>query len=263
MSKKILVISLLLVFCFAFPLFSAEPSPEASDKSQGTLQKVLVKIKSNQSKIKDQYAETTTIITSNMSMPGQTNKGPQKMIQKGKMWTKGEKSKIEMLSPTKQITINDGEQMAIINPETGQKMIQPIKQLNKSQLNNEMDLEKAMEFFNLSVSSQKSKDGKIESYIIKGVPKKQNKFMGKMEFYIDAQQWVPTKILMYGAKNKLMSRSEIEYKRFSIAKGKDEVWIPVKNTSDVNTPMGKMKVEMGFSNIKINEGISDKEFEVE
>lgn len=35
-----------------------------------------------------------------------------------------------------------------------------------------------------------------------------------------------------------------------------------KNISNVNTPMGKMEVEMGFENIKVNEGIQDKEFNI-
>ena len=75
------------------------------------LDDIIQNIQSNQSKVKDMYAETTTTITSSIAMPGSESKGPQKMVQKGKIWTKGEsKSKIEMLSPTRQVTITNGDQ---------------------------------------------------------------------------------------------------------------------------------------------------------
>lgn len=251
------------IFCFfaavtmlASASFAADLSAVASAKADPSLDEVINKIQSNQSKIHDMYAETTTTITSNMAMPGQESKGPQKMVQKAKMWTKGQdKSKIEMLSPMKQTTITNGDKMAIINPETGQKMVQDLKKLKgqgpggKGQ--GEMNLDKAKEFFDLSVAM------KGDAYVITGIPKKDNKFLGKMEFYVDSTNWIPVKILMYDAKGKLMSQSEIEYKEISGA------WVPVKNVSNVTTPMGKMNMEMEFENIKVNKGIGDGEFKVE
>lgn len=221
-----------------------------------SLEDIIQKIQTNQSKIKDMYAETTTTITSSIIMPGAKDKGPQKMIQKGKMWTKGkDKSKIEMISPTKQITITNGDQMAMINQETGQKIIQDLKKMREksgmSDSSKQMSLEKAKEFFDLSATK------KGEDYVIVGVPKKENKFLGKMEFYVDSERWVPTKILMYDAKGNPMSQSVIEYEKIS------DVWVPVKNKSVVNTPAGKMEVEMEFENIKVNAGIKDGIFTIE
>ena len=246
MSKKILSL-IFAVFVIQFLLLSvvfAAPSL--------TLEEILKNIQSNQNKIVDMYAETTTIISSQLTVNSGQEK-PQKMIQKGKMWTKGkDKSKIEITSPMKQITITNGDQMAIINPETGQKLVQDLSKLNgPTQPSKDMDLQKAMEYFDLSV--KKTSDG---GYVVAGIPKKSNKFLSKMEFYIDKERWVPTKILMYGAGNKLMSQSEIAYKEIS------GFWVPVKNSSNVNTPAGKMKVEMEFGNIKVNEGIKDSEFKI-
>lgn len=253
MIKKICIF--LLCFLFASMTFAADPSSEVLSDTKLTLQSLLNKIQSNQNKIKDMYAETTTTITSSIAMPGTKTKGPQKMVQKGKMWTKGQdKSKIEMLSPMKQVTITNGDKMAIINPQTGQKMVQDLSKVRgpRSKVQGqEMDLQKAMEYFDLSL--KQTEDG---DYVITGVPKKKNKFLGKMEFYVDSTRWVPVKILMYGAKNKLLSRSVIEYEKIS------KVWVPVKNRSNVNTPAGRMEVEMEFKNIKINKGIKDKEFEI-
>jgi outer membrane lipoprotein-sorting protein len=279
MYKKIIITQIIFVFlllCFfaAIPCLAADSwissdsSPEASPEVKVeeqvsseealSLKDLLEKVQANQKKIKDMYAETTTTITSNMTVPGSTQKGPQTMVQKGKMWTKGEdKSKVEMISPTRQITITNGDQMAIINPETGQKFVQDLAKLREkqggmAQSSKQMDLEKAMEYFDLSVE-QTEKGG----YIITGVPKEDNKFLSKMDFHIDSVRWVPVKILMYGVEDKLMSRSEIEYKQIS------GVWVPMRNVSDVNTPMGRMNVEMVFEKVKVNEGIEDKEFAVE
>jgi len=245
MSKKI--ISFGLMFLLMASLVSA---------ADLTLEELMTKAQTNQKLIKDMYAETETTMISNMKMPGQASKGPQKMVQTGKMWTKGnDKSKIEMLSPTKQTTIRNGDKMAIINPETGQKMVQDLSKIkgqgSRGMGQEGMSLEKAMEYFSLSVK----RDG--DNYVVVGVPRDNNKFMSKMEFYIESSRWLPTKILMYGGDGKLLSQSIIEYEKIF------EVWVPTKNISSVNTPMGKMDVEMIYKNVKVNQGIKDSVFKIE
>jgi len=245
MLKKIALVS---IFCLAVsvPICSADIS----------LKELVDKVQAGQLKIQDMYAESTTKITSNLQLSGEKGKA-QSMVQKGKMWTKGkDKSKIEMLSPNRQITITNGDKMAMINTETGQKIIQDLKKMREksgqSSDGGQMNLEKAMKYFDMTV--QKTPDGQ---YILTGVPKEKNKFLGKMEFYIDASRWIPFKVLMYDPKDRLVNQSEIEYKEFS------GIWVPYKNKSEVNTPAGKMNVEMELSNIKVNQGINDKEFAIE
>ncbi|MBI5399507.1 outer membrane lipoprotein-sorting protein [Candidatus Saganbacteria bacterium] len=229
-----------------------------------SLQEIIDKLQANQSKIQDMYAETTTKITSNIQLPTDNKKQPQTMVQKARMWTKGQdKSKIEMLSPMKQTTITNGDKMAISNPETGQKMVQDLKKIKDQGIKGardqgQMNLEKAKEFFDFSVRKLEAlKPGDLETYIVTGVPKKENKFLGKMEFFIDSDKWAPVRIVMLDAKGKQINETKIEYAQMS------GVWVPVKSQSVVNTPMGKMDVEMDYNNVRVNQGIKDSEFKVE
>lgn len=216
------------------------------------LNELMGKVQGNQEKIKDMYVETSTVINSSMSMPGQKATGPQKMTQKAKMWTKGKMSKMEMLSPQHQITINNGKKISMVNPETGQKMVQDIKGQGAGVKGQEsMSLEKAQEYFNLSIAK------KGNGYLITGIPKKPNQFLGKMEFLVDGATWLPTKIYMYDAKGKLMNLSNLSYQQVS------GIYVPSKTTSVVTTPMGKMDVEMVYSNVKINQGLSDSIFTIQ
>lgn len=243
MFKKLSV--LLAVLCvLSAPALSADLK----------VKEVFDKIQLNQSKIKDMYAETKTIITSSFLKTG--SNAPKEMVQTGKLWTKGKKkSKIEMLSPMKQVTITNEDKMEIVNVETGQKMIQDLKKMGKGMWHEQqetgMELEKAMEYFDLSAAKQG------DDYVITGIPKKKNKMIGKMEFLIDGKRWIPVKITLYGIKNELISQSDLQYNEVS------GVWVPVKNISMVSTPAGKMKMEMEYSNIKVNRGIEDKVFAID
>jgi len=217
---------------------------------------VLQNIQANQKKIKDMYAETTTIITSNMAIPGAKEKGPQKITQKGKMWTKGEdKSKVEITEPIRQTTVNNGDKMSVVNETTGQKMVQDMKKLRKErgipEPSKELSIEKAKEFFDLSLRRQGG------DYVLTGIPKKADKVLSKLEFVVASDKWVPVKVMMYGPQNKLVSQSQIDYQKIS------DVWVPVKNRSYLTTPAGKMEMEMLFFNVKVNQGIGDGEFKIE
>jgi outer membrane lipoprotein-sorting protein len=217
-----------------------------------TLDDVIKNLQVNQAKIKDMYAETETTITSNMALPGQESKGPQKMVQKSKMWAKGQsKSRIEVVSPSKQVTITNGDIITIINQDTGQSFTQDLsKTREKAGLpgGGSMELAKALDYFDLSVTQ---KDGQ---YVISGKPKQVNKFLGRMEFYIDSDRWLPVKIIMYTPANKVMSTTEMRYKKIS------DIWIATETSSAATTPMGAIKTEMVLENIKINQDISDSEF---
>lgn len=215
-----------------------------------TLDELLVKVQGRQKQVTDMYAETVTVITSNMSVPGQESKEPQKIAQKGKMWTKGEKSRIEMLEPTRQITINDGKKIAVINKMTGQKYVQDLSKDKIGRNSQNMSLEKAKEYFNLSLKSEGN------NYIVTGVPKEKNKIFGRMEFVISAGDLLPSAVLMYTPDNKLISKTVLQYQKIN------SQMVPVKNISDVATPMGSMHIEMEYKNVKVNEGISDSLFEI-
>lgn len=211
-----------------------------------TIDELFSKLQENKGKIQNLQADITTSITSNV-------KGMKSMEQKGHIWTKSvDKSKTEMYSPMKQITIVNGTMMAMISPDTGQKQIQDLSKVKgyEKNKNQEMDFEKAKEKFSFSMKEEKG------GFIITGIPKDDNKFMGKMEVYVNSAKMAPSKINIYNPTGKLINSTSIEYKQIS------GVNVPYKNTSQVNLPNGSMKVEMVYENIKVNEGISDKEFAI-
>lgn len=217
---------------------------------------LLAKIKEGQSKVKDLQADIVTIIRSDMG-------GKKEAEQKGHIWIKGEdKSKMEMVSPLKQISITSGKKMAVINPETGQKFVQDLEAMRKKtgQMDlgkNVMDQTKALEYFNLSVKEVGGFFGGIKEYVISGTPKEKNKFLGRIEFTVDAKKFVPTRIDIYNPQGNLVSSSAIDYAQIK------DIWVIAKNVSEVKLPSGKMKMEMRFENIRLNEGIPDKEFQID
>lgn len=219
-----------------------------------SLDQVMEKIQQNQKQVRDLYAETVTTVSSDIKMPG--GDGPQVMTQKGKIWNKGEdKAKIEIISPTPQLTVRNGDKMMIVNQQTGQKIVQDLKKLRQSQgiadPSSGMSLEEAQKYFNLSLR-QLGND-----YIVVGVPKEKNAFLGKLEFYIDSDRWVPSKIMMYDGAGKKIGQTVMTYQK------SDQAWVVNKSVSDVTTPAGKMRVELEMNNLQINKGISDREFRIE
>lgn len=213
---------------------------------------IIKSIRDNQGKIKDMSAKIITVIKSDA-------KEKRTMEQVGSLMTKGEdKSRMEMTAPVNQITITNKDKIAVINPQTGQKFVQDLKKLRKDAgqdaiSSSPTDQTKILDYFNLSIEEK----GFInKSYVIIGVPKKKNQFMGEMKFYVDGGRNVPTKIEVYDAKDKLISVSDIEYKKIK------DIWVISKNSSWITVPGGKMTVEMRFEDLKINEGIPDKVFEI-
>lgn len=239
---------LLLTFCAAFagqvPSVVAGPDPK--------LENLISKLRENQDKIQDMSATIVTTIKSDM-------KEKRTMEQKGTIQTKGkDKTRMEMITPMKQISITNGDKMAMINPETGQKFVQDLKKLKKQTGKQDLsgspiDQTKILDYFNLSMKEE----GIFQkSYVITGTPKEKNQFMGKIVFFVDAGRNVPTKIEIYNPQGKLISSTDMEYVKI---KG---LWVVSKTSSSMTIPGGKMDVSMRFEDVKINEGIPDSVFDV-
>ncbi|MFA4966670.1 MAG: outer membrane lipoprotein-sorting protein [Candidatus Margulisiibacteriota bacterium] len=241
MLKKIFAIVICLVIAYA--AWGVDPGVED----------VLNKIATNQSLIKDMQADVITVIKAEM-------KEKKESRQKGKIWVKGDdKSKMEMIEPVKQVTITSGDKMAMIDPATGQKFVQDLKKLREKngqvdlgQGSKTMDKKKMYDFFNLKLVKSSGKQ-----IIIEGNPKKANKFLGKVNFYVDTDRYLPVKIEIYNPTGGVVSTSDIEYAKIN------NIWVISKSVSEVKLPGGKMKAEMRFENIKVNEGISDSVFKID
>ena len=159
MKKKSMFLCLLIAASLCLSAIAADLS----------LDDVIKNLQGNQKKIKDMYAETTTKITSNLRIKNNEKTGPQTIVQKGRLWTKGEDmSKIEMTHPMKQITITNGDNMKIIDPDSGREVKQNLKKIRQQSglpdSSKQMSLEKAKDFFNLSIGK---KDG---NYFITRLP---------------------------------------------------------------------------------------------
>jgi outer membrane lipoprotein-sorting protein len=83
-----------------------------------------------------------------------------------------------------------------------------------------------------------------------------------MDFFIDAEKYIPLRIAMYTPKGALMSLSEIEYEPVAVSSA-ETAYVPKKIKSIVTMQMGSVNTEMVYENIKVNKGISDSVFEAE
>ncbi|KAF0133357.1 MAG: hypothetical protein FD145_1318 [Candidatus Saganbacteria bacterium] len=234
MVKRIVSVFMALSFVFAVSVL-------ASDLS---IDELIKNIQSNQSQIKDMSADMATKMSSNM-------KGAKDIEQKGKITIKyPNKTKMEMFEPSRQVTINNGKKMIMIDKNSGQRYEQDLSKTNMPMNNaDNMDFQKAKEYFNFSVKKEGDK------YLITGKTKKENKLIGKMEILINPDKWLPEKIKAYNPQNKLISETDMEYEKIS------NCWVMVKSKSSVTMPNGSMKMDMEYKNVKINKGIGDGEFD--
>jgi outer membrane lipoprotein-sorting protein len=259
--KKYLVIVFVLIVLASFVSFAADVPSTVS------AQDIIASMKAQQALITDMQADTQTTIVSNISMPGTPSKGAQTMTQTGHIWQKGtDRSKTEITSPNHQITITNGNMMTIISPDTGQKMTQDLsKGLGAS--GQGIDSTKALDYFDLTVRRLEGSTGEVypdqsvgaNIYVISGTPKQTNKFLGRMDFFIDTTRNVPVRVAMYDPNGNLMSLSQMEYESVDI--GSTEVYVPQKVTSIVTMQMGSINTEMTYENVKVNQGINDSVFE--
>ena len=256
-----------------FVIFCLLATGSFSAATDVTAQDLLARIKDAQALVQDLQADTRTIVTSNITMPGQQSNGPQTMVQTGHMWQKGtDKSKTEIDSPTKQITITNGTQMTIISPDSGQKVTQDLSKMpGAGGKTGGMDATKALDYFNLTVTQSGT-----DEYVLSGTPKQANQFLGRMDFFIDGARNVPVRIAMYTPSGVLMSLSEMEYIAVDLSSSEGNSnsssyearqgvvgWVPSKVKSVVTMSMGSVNSEMDYSNIQVNQGIDDKVFEAE
>ena len=225
----------------------------ASENNSGeipSVETIIEKIKENQSKIIDMSANVETTIAS-------TLKDSKPILQTGRILTKSpDKSKIEVYSPMKQITITNGDMMTVISPDTGMKFTQDLSKArekgNMPQISAPGDASKVFDYFDLKLTAHGT-----EEYIISGTPKEENEFLGKIDFFIGSARFLPMRIVIYNPDGILISISEIKYKEIS------DIWVPEKTTSIVSIPGGSMNVDMQFKNIQVNKGISDDEFKID
>lgn len=235
--------AIIIVLTLALPAFSAVKADE-----------VIQKVRAAQQKIKNLETDITSKMTSDI-------KGSRSIEQKGHLWVKGEdKSKFEISEPQQQIMINAQGKSVIIDKKTGRKIVQD---LEKSQgaapgmgKGSPIDQTKVFDYFDLEVKENKGFFGFGREYVITGIPKEKNEFLGKMVFYIDGRKYVPKKVEVFNPKGAKISMTNLKYRTI------DGIYVPQKSVSEISLPNGKMKVVMEFKNIKVNHDIPDSIFKI-
>ncbi|MFH2033634.1 MAG: outer-membrane lipoprotein carrier protein LolA, partial [Candidatus Margulisiibacteriota bacterium] len=222
-----------LVFSFAVLMVAGVASADL------TVDEIIANIQSRQGVIEDMSADTVTKITSSI-------KGAPEMTQKGKILTKyPDKSRVEVFSPAHQVTITDGSKVTVIDKTTGQRYENEMAEGQMANSGGQADFEKAKEYFNFEAEQA------ADSYIITGTPRDDNKLIGKMEFYVNAETWQPKMVKVYTPAGQLISQSELFYTDF------DGIPVMTKNISTVSMPQGQMRMEMSYENVKVNQGVDE------
>ncbi len=234
-------VALFLCLSIAFVTASfAEQSLKADD--------VIAKLVSQQSQVKDFSADIET--STKMTDARDT------FILNGKIWSKGPKmAKMILYTPEPQTTITNGDKLVMIDAK-GEKTVMdipPVQGLDAAANNQgRIDFGRFTELFNISIKPSKVA-GTIKLVCF---PKAGMVIKGKTEMVIDCNQWVPIYMTTYNEKGKMQASTDIKYAQF------DGISIPVKIVANAVVPTGKAVMEMEFSNVKINQGISDSEFTV-
>lgn len=225
-----------------------------ASKAPADVQALLGQIKGTQEKVKDMSADFSTTVIIAMKIQGKED--TQKLVQKGKIWTKKpKKSRLEVSSPQEQIIITNGDKMMMINKSTGAKTIQDLKKLREQQgmsQGQEQDIAETMKQFDLKITNRTA-----DEIVVTGVPKKKTEGLAKMVFVIDAKRSIPTRISTYNEAGALVIYTTIDYKNVS------GLWAPSKTNIEMNSAYGSSKAVMELTNIKINKNISEDLFKIE
>ena len=225
-------VSFIFSVLFSISLFS-------SIKSIDEITRVMQR---NADKVKDMMCEV--VMTMDLGKGG-------RRTQTMRLWMKG-KDKITMEYGGNKIIIN-GDKMLMDTPQ-GERVINRDTQGAENPAPPGVDLQKrAGDFFkenNAKVVSQRR-----DKAVIEIIPKDKNPMMNRIRMVIDTERGLITEQRMYS--NYGTTKMEMKYKKIG------DAWVLSEIEMVVPTPQGRagrMKVE--YKNIRINQGISDKFFEI-
>ena len=225
-----------------------------------TVEDVIAKLETNQNNIQDMSADVTMTI----DIAGT------KTVQEMKMWSKGDKTKIEINqvkseklklkseTPLPMTVIMDNEKMTIKQAGKEPQVIDMKKiteeqgktvkgKVQKAITPPGMDLQKGMSEFlrNSQVNIVKEEGNEVTISVI---PEEANPLMQKLDMVVDMERGVITQQKMYS--NMGISFGKMEYEK------KDDVWVLKRFTMTSNLgQMGTSTVKAEYKNVKVNEGI--------
>ncbi len=175
---------------------------------------------------------------------------------KGKIWSRGfERVKIIFDKSDPHILIANGEKLLVIDA-MGKKSVLEIAPEEKFDVGmhnqGRLDFGRLSQFFSIKLVPIKL-DGKIK---LSCLPKADNIINDRADFLIDTNKWVPINLQTYDNKGKLLTNVEMNYEQI------DRISVPVSIVINSIFPTAKAVTKIEFTNVKINRGINESEFEL-
>ncbi len=213
-----------------------------------TVDEVLAKLQAQQNSIMDFSADFTTL--------AQTQNDKESINIVGKIWSKQPSmDKVCFDSPFPGTTIKNGNKQVLIN-SSGEKFDVPPKSGAENQLKaNEfggLKYDHFKDYYVMRILSIK-KDGTIN---LSCVAKTSDSLCGKPDYMIDTNLSVVKEIIEYDKTGKFLMKTSNSFSKIN------GVLASVKCVIKYSDPNPTI-IETKYSNIKINQGISDEEFAIE
>ncbi len=241
-----------------------------------TVEQVLQKLSDNHAKVYDFTADMLLNVTLNgeaLDKPQYCRyyfKAPQKTAEhKSESKEKTETYEDSARGIKTNIIIIDGNNMSLINPKDGQVQTTDIlaeTETNAGQVN-QMDIYYDPAGFlagHTVVKNTAKTDFDKKLICLEARPKEKNKVYTKLELVIDYTKGVLAKNTLYNKDPEDTTAVEQWVQTIEITETRqmpNGAWLPIKMTKIPNLSSGKMESKLEYSNLKINTGLKDEDFD--
>ncbi|MFH1441800.1 MAG: hypothetical protein ABIH18_07180 [Candidatus Omnitrophota bacterium] len=240
-----------------------------------TTEEILHKLSDNHAKVYDFSADMLLNVTLNgeaLDKPQYCRyyfKAPQKTPEhKSESKEKTETYENSSRGAKTNIIIIDGKNMSLINPQNEQ--VQTIDILEESEISssqiNQMDIYYDTANFlagHTVVKNTAKTDFDKKLICLEARPNEKNKFYTKLELIIDYNKGILTKNTLYNKDTEDSTAVEQWVQTIETTESQqmpNGAWLPIKMTKIPNLSSGKMESKLEYSNLSINTGLKDEDF---
>lgn len=211
--------------------------------SEITVKDIISKLKHNSDSINDLRFDITTRV-----------KGEPGYQISRYFYKKKNKHKIVTLSHPKMTVVIDGLKQYIKSEDSTDVITNYINSDYQGIGYGVIDLKKYLKGFNISISRDKSK---IENniYVLK-CARKNKEDSNSVDMYVNYNKGTIEKYDVFDNAGKKYIETEIKYKLFK------DIWLITKINTKYFTVLEEKEIEVEFSDIRLNSGISDSEFKL-
>jgi len=237
MQKKILINGFLTVLALLFLTNVSFATP--------TLKEITQKLQEQTEQIKTLEADIQTVLSTPLINDGEPTIMESKLYKKGK-----DKTRTEITTPSAQIMVVNGTTIYAKDVDSGQ-VVKTEKKYSPDQFDPNsdfLDLERYLKDYDLKVTQ------KAEILQIEGKPKQTSKMIKRLTLDLDSKDFQVKKIIIYNLKDQPLFTITLKYEDFN------GISVPVYTNADMNSIIGSMKIEMTYSNVKVNQPLDDRLF---